>query len=149
MKDARRLGFKECFFFMFWSRDLPHMVWLMKRDRGGIFKPLFNEFSNLCYYFTSFNLSNVGEFFWSWILKDCCFASMYNMRASESCERDTRPLFPRLRADNEARENALGLTLGLGWTRMTRWLDSHDSLARWLAVCQDPLGKGLSCEMSQ
>ena len=23
-------------------------------------------------------------------------------------------------------------------TRMTRWLDSHDSLARWLAVCQDP-----------
>ena len=26
-------------------------------------KPLFNEFSKLCYYFTSFNLSNVGEFF--------------------------------------------------------------------------------------
>ena len=24
-------------------------------------------------------------------------------------------------------------------TRMTRWLDSHDSLACWLAVCQDPL----------
>ena len=24
-------------------------------------------------------------------------------------------------------------------TRMTRSLDSHDSLARWLAVCQDPL----------
>ena len=24
-------------------------------------------------------------------------------------------------------------------TRMTHWLDSHDSLARWLAVCQDPL----------
>ena len=23
-------------------------------------------------------------------------------------------------------------------TRMTHWLDSHDSLARWLAVCQDP-----------
>ena len=23
-------------------------------------------------------------------------------------------------------------------TRTTRWLDSHDSLARWLAVCQDP-----------
>ena len=23
-------------------------------------------------------------------------------------------------------------------TRMTRWLDSHDSLARWLAACQDP-----------
>ena len=23
-------------------------------------------------------------------------------------------------------------------TRMTRWLDSHESLARWLAVCQDP-----------
>ena len=23
-------------------------------------------------------------------------------------------------------------------TRMTGWLDSHDSLARWLAVCQDP-----------
>ena len=23
-------------------------------------------------------------------------------------------------------------------TRMTRWLDSQDSLARWLAVCQDP-----------
>ena len=23
-------------------------------------------------------------------------------------------------------------------TRMTRWLDSHDSLARWLTVCQDP-----------
>ena len=26
-------------------------------------------------------------------------------------------------------------------TRMTRWLDSHDSLARWLAVCQDTLGQ--------
>ena len=25
-------------------------------------------------------------------------------------------------------------------TRMTHWLDSHDSLARWLAVCQDPFG---------
>ena len=25
-------------------------------------------------------------------------------------------------------------------TRMTHWLDSHDSLARWLAVCQDPVG---------
>ena len=24
-------------------------------------------------------------------------------------------------------------------TCMTRWLHSHDSLARWLAVCQDPL----------
>ena len=24
-------------------------------------------------------------------------------------------------------------------TRMTHRLDSHDSLARWLAVCQDPL----------
>ena len=24
-------------------------------------------------------------------------------------------------------------------TRMTRWLNSHDSLARWLAVCQDPV----------
>ena len=24
-------------------------------------------------------------------------------------------------------------------TRMTHWLDSHDSLARWLAVCQDPV----------
>ena len=24
-------------------------------------------------------------------------------------------------------------------TRMTRWLDSHDSLARWLTVCQDPV----------
>ena len=23
-------------------------------------------------------------------------------------------------------------------TRMTHWLDSNDSLARWLAVCQDP-----------
>ena len=23
-------------------------------------------------------------------------------------------------------------------TRMTQWLDSNDSLARWLAVCQDP-----------
>ena len=23
-------------------------------------------------------------------------------------------------------------------TRMTHWLDSHDSLARWLTVCQDP-----------
>ena len=23
-------------------------------------------------------------------------------------------------------------------TRMTHWLDSHDSLARWLAVCLDP-----------
>ena len=23
-------------------------------------------------------------------------------------------------------------------TRMTHWLDSHDSLAGWLAVCQDP-----------
>ena len=23
-------------------------------------------------------------------------------------------------------------------TRMTHLLDSHDSLARWLAVCQDP-----------
>ena len=25
-------------------------------------------------------------------------------------------------------------------TRITRWLDSHDSLARRLAVCQDPIG---------
>ena len=25
-------------------------------------------------------------------------------------------------------------------TRMTHWLDSHDSLARWLTVCQDPFG---------
>ena len=24
-------------------------------------------------------------------------------------------------------------------TRMTHWLDSHDSLALWLAVCQDPI----------
>ena len=23
-------------------------------------------------------------------------------------------------------------------TRITHWLDSNDSLARWLAVCQDP-----------
>ena len=69
VKDARRLGFTECFFFMFWSRDLPHMVWLIKRDRRRTFKPLFNAFSNLCYCFTSFNLY-VGEFFWSWILKD-------------------------------------------------------------------------------
>ena len=58
VKDARRLGFKECF-FMLWSRDLP----------GRPFTPLFNAFSNLCYCFTSFNLY-VGEFFWSWILKD-------------------------------------------------------------------------------
>ena len=29
-------------------------------------------------------------------------------------------------------------------TRMTRWLDSHDSLARWLAVCQDPPMEGES-----
>ena len=59
-------------FFMFWSRDLPHTLWLIKRDRGRTFKPLFNAFSNLCsvcYCFTSFNLY-VGEFFWSWILKD-------------------------------------------------------------------------------
>ena len=28
-------------------------------------------------------------------------------------------------------------------TRMTRWLDSHDSLARWLAVCQDPQENGM------
>ena len=27
-------------------------------------------------------------------------------------------------------------------TRMTHWLDSHDSLARWLAVCQDPCKLG-------
>ena len=27
-------------------------------------------------------------------------------------------------------------------TRMTHWLDSHDSLARWLAVCQDRQGMG-------
>ena len=46
-------------FFMLWSRDLP----------GRPFTPLFNAFSNLCYCFTSFNLY-VGEFFWSWILKD-------------------------------------------------------------------------------
>ena len=26
-------------------------------------------------------------------------------------------------------------------TRMTHWLDSNDSLARWLAVCQDPISK--------
>ena len=26
-------------------------------------------------------------------------------------------------------------------TRMTPWLDSHDSLARWLAVCQGPFHK--------
>ena len=31
-------------------------------------------------------------------------------------------------------------------TRMTHWLDSHDSLARWLAVCQDP---GLSVPQSE
>ena len=35
-------------FFMFWSRDLRHMVWLIKRDRRRTFKPLFNAFSNLC-----------------------------------------------------------------------------------------------------
>ena len=28
-------------------------------------------------------------------------------------------------------------------TRMTHWLDSHDSLARWLAVCQDPFMCGV------
>ena len=28
---------------MFWSRDLPHMVRLMKRDRGGTFKPLYSQ----------------------------------------------------------------------------------------------------------
>ena len=30
-------------------------------------------------------------------------------------------------------------------TRMTHWLDSHDSLARWLAVCQDPFS---SCDLA-
>ena len=28
-------------------------------------------------------------------------------------------------------------------TRMTHWLESHDSLARWLAVCQDPIRNNL------
>ena len=33
-------------------------------------------------------------------------------------------------------------------TRMTRWLDSHDSLARWLAVCQDPLPVSLKLHLA-
>ena len=31
-------------------------------------------------------------------------------------------------------------------TRMTRWLDSHDSLARWLAVLSRPPGHAVCCE---
>ena len=34
-------------------------------------------------------------------------------------------------------------------TRMTRWLDSHDSLARWLAVCQDPVKVKMLFDASQ
>jgi len=36
------------------------------------------------------------------------------------------------------------VSLGSMMTRMTRWLNSHDSLARWLAVCQDPFEKPVS-----
>ena len=33
---------------------LTHDSWLIKRDRGRTFTPLFNEFSNLCHCFTPF-----------------------------------------------------------------------------------------------
>ena len=34
-------------------------------------------------------------------------------------------------------------------TRMTHWLDSHDSLARWLAVCQDPIAGECGCFLAK
>ena len=52
--------------FFLYSGHVTYHIWC---DRRRTFKPLFNAFSNLCYCFTSFNLY-VGEFFWSWILKD-------------------------------------------------------------------------------
>ena len=125
--------------------EKANMVWLIKRDRGRTFKPLFNKFSNLCYYFTSFNLSNASKFFGSWILKDCCFAKLLSLLRRAICifitPRSTTNLWNKIRyLVTEASFFVVYVNKKLFYTDSHGSLvdshgshvNSHDSLTRWL-----------------
>ena len=49
-------------------------------DKNVSWKVIWRSFQVHCSYLMSFNLSNVGEVFWSWILKDCFYVTKNKQR---------------------------------------------------------------------